>query len=206
MLNGLPDLMYNFSPNQLDAKFILAKNIWKRGEILKEFKTSISLFDEFIVKNGERPEDIATQLYRNPFYNWTILIINDITDYYSQWPRSVKQLQEFVDNKHSQPMGTKYYVTTEVKDDNGNVICPAGKVVPQTFQVAYYNGSTTVTANPTVSVSNYQYEEQLNAKKEKIQVVRPTVIEEFVNVYYQLLTKGAPGIVQVGGTLSDISM
>ena len=206
MLNGLPDLMYNFSPNQLDAKFILAKNIWKRGEILKEFKTSISLFDEYIVKNGERPEDISTQLYKNPFYNWTILIINDITDYYSQCPRSVRQLQEFVDNKYSQPMGTKYYVTTEVKDDDGNIICPAGKIVPQTFQVAYYNGSTTVTANPTVSVSNYQYEEQLNAKKEKIQIVRPTVIEEFVNVYYQLLTKGAPGIVQVGGTLSDISM
>ena len=206
MLNGLPDLMYNFSPNQLDAKFILAKNIWKRGEILNEFKTSISLFDEYIVKNGERPEDISTQLYKNPFYNWTILIINDITDYYSQWPRSVKQLQEFVDNKYSQPMGTKYYVTTEVTDDDGNIICPAGKIVPQTFQVAYYNGSTTVTANPTVSVSNYQYEEQLNAKKEKIQVIRPTVIEEFVNVYYQLLSKGAPGIVQVGGTLSDISM
>jgi len=206
MLNGLPDLMYNFSPNQLDAKFILAKNIWKRGEILNEFKTSISLFDEYIVKNGERPEDISTQLYKNPFYNWTILIINDITDYYSQWPRSVKQLQEFVDNKYSQPMGTKYYVTTEVTDDDGNIICPAGKIVPQTFQVAYYNGSTTVTANPTVSVSNYQYEEQLNAKKEKIQVVRPTVVEEFVNIYYQLLTKGAPGIVQVGGTLSDISM
>ena len=206
MLNGLPDLMYNFSPNQLDAKFILAKNIWKRGEILNEFKTSISLFDEYIVKNGERPEDISTHLYKNPFYNWTILIINDITDYYSQWPRSVRQLQEFVNNKYSQPMGTKYYVTTEVTDDDGNIICPAGKIVPQTFQVAYYNGSTTVTANPTVSVSNYQYEEQLNAKKEKIQVVRPTVIEEFVNVYYQLLTKGAPGIVQVGGTLSDISM
>ena len=206
MLNGLPDLMYNFSPNQLDAKFILAKNIWKRGEILNEFKTSISLFDEYIVKNGERPEDISTQLYKNPFYNWTILIINDITDYYSQWPRSVKQLQEFVDNKYSQPMGTKYYVTTEVTDDDGNIICPAGKIVPQTFQDAYYNGSTTVTANPTVSVSNYQYEEQLNAKKERIQVVRPTVIEEFVNIYYQLLTKGAPGIVQVGGTLSDISM
>ena len=206
MLNGLPDLMYNFSPNQLDAKFILAKNIWKRGEILNEFKTSISLFDEYIVKNGERPEDISTQLYKNPFYNWTILIINDITDYYSQWPRSDRQIQEFVNNKYSQPMGTKYYVTTEVTDDDGNIICPAGKIVPQTFQVAYYNGSTTVTANPTVSVSNYQYEEQLNAKKEKIQVVRPTVIEEFVNVYYQLLTKGAPGIVQVGGTLSDISM
>ena len=31
-------------------------------------------------------------------------------------------------------MGTKHYVTYEVKDDNGNVICPAGKVVPQIFK------------------------------------------------------------------------
>ena len=206
MLNALPDLMYNFSSNQLDAKFILAKNIWKRGELLSEFKQSLTLFNEYIVQNGERPEDISTQIYNNPFYNWTILIINDITDYYAQWPRSVRQLQEYVDNKYTNSAGTKHYITTEVIDDNGNIICPAGKIVPQTFQVAYYNGSTTVTANPTVSVSNYQYEEELNAKKEKIQIVRPEVIEDFVSVYYQLLVKDSTTGTQVGSTLSDISM
>ncbi|MBV22923.1 MAG: hypothetical protein CMA53_02345 [Euryarchaeota archaeon] len=206
MLNALPDLMYNFSSNQLDAKFILAKNIWKRGELLSEFKQSLTLFNEYIVQNGERPEDISTQIYNNPFYNWTILIINDITDYYAQWPRSVRQLQEYVDNKYTNSAGTKHYITTEVTDDNGNIICPAGKIVPQTFQVAYYNGSTTVTANPTVSVSNYQYEEELNAKKEKIQIVRPEVIEDFVSVYYQLLVKDSTTGTQVGSTLSDISM
>lgn len=206
MLNALPDLMYNFSSNQLDAKFILAKNIWKRGELLSEFKESLTLFNEYIVQNGERPEDISTQIYNNPFYNWTILIINDITDYYAQWPRSVRQLQEYVDNKYTNSAGTKHYITTEVTDDNGNIICPAGKIVPQTFQVAYYNGSTTVTANPTVSVSNYQYEEELNAKKEKIQIVRPEVIEDFVSVYYQLLVKDSTTGTQVGSTLSDISM
>ena len=206
MLNALPDLMYNFSSNQLDAKFILAKNIWKRGELLSEFKQSLTLFNEYIVQNGERPEDISTQIYNNPFYNWTILIINDITDYYAQWPRSVRQLQEYVDNKYTNSAGTKHYITTEVTDDNGNIICPAGKIVPQTFQVAYYNGSTTVTANPTVSVSNYQYQEELNAKKEKIQIVRPEVIEDFVSVYYQLLVKDSTTGTQVGSTLSDISM
>ena len=206
MLNALPDLMYNFSSNQLDAKFILAKNIWKRGELLSEFKQSLTLFNEYIVQNGERPEDISTQIYNNPFYNWTIIIINDITDYYAQWPRSVRQLQEYVDNKYTNSAGTKHYITTEVTDDNGNIICPAGKIVPQTFQVAYYNGSTTVTANPTVSVSNYQYEEELNAKKEKIQIVRPEVIEDFVSVYYQLLVKDSTTGTQVGSTLSDISM
>ena len=206
MLNALPDLMYNFSSNQLDAKFILAKNIWKRGELLSEFKQSLTLFNEYIVQNGERPEDISTQIYNNPFYNWTILIINDITDYYAQWPRSVRQLQEYVDNKYTNSAGTKHYITTEVTDDNGNIICPAGKIVPQTFQVAYYNGTTTVTANPTVSISNYQYEEELNAKKEKIQIVRPEVIEDFVSVYYQLLVKDSTTGTQVGSTLSDISM
>ena len=206
MLNALPDLMYNFSSNQLDAKFILAKNIWKRGELHSEFKQSLTLFNEYIVQNGERPEDISTQIYNNPFYNWTILIINDITDYYAQWPRSVRQLQEYVDNKYTNSAGTKHYITTEVTDDNGSIICPAGKIVPQTFQVAYYNGSTTVTANPTVSVSNYQYEEELNAKKEKIQIVRPEVIEDFVSVYYQLLVKDSTTGTQVGSTLSDISM
>ena len=206
MLKLLPDLMYNFSSNQLDAKFILAKNIWKRGEILSAFKTSLTLFDEYIVQNGERPEDIATQLYDNPFYNWTILIVNDITDYYAQWPRSVKQLQEYVENKYTNSAGTKHYITTEVTDDNGNVICPAGKIVPQTFQVAYYNGTTTVTANPTVSISNYQYEEELNAKKERIQIIRPEIIEDFVAVYKDLLRKNVGIGTQVGSTLSDISM
>ena len=190
MLNGLPDLMYNFSPNQLDAKFILAKNIWKRGEILKEFKTSISLFDEFIVKNGERPEDIATQLYRNPFYNWTILVINDITDVYAQWPKSVQQLQDFINQKYDNPMATKHHITTEVKDANNNIIVPAGKVVPSNFQVSYYNGSTTVTSTPVASVTNATYETELNSKKQNIQVVKPELIEDFVSVYYEISNKG----------------
>ena len=86
------------------------------------------------------------------------------------------------------------------------MICPAGKIVPQTFQVAYYNGTTTVTANPTVSISNYQYEEELNAKKERIQIIRPEIIEDFVAVYKDLLTKNVGIGTQVGSTLSDISM
>ena len=164
MLNGLPNVFYNMGSSSSDPKFLLAKNIWQRAEVLQDKKSNLTIFDEYVVKNGERPEDIATSIYDNPFYNWTILIINDIVDFYDQWPRSTRQLQEYVEQKYDQPMGTKHYVTYEVKDDNGNVVCPAGKIVPQDFQVAFYNGTTTVTANPTVSVSNYQYEDELNSK------------------------------------------
>ena len=204
MIKNLPNLLYNIGSKSLDPDFLYVKNIWRRAEILTEFKAQISLFDEENVQDGERPEDIATRLYRNPFYNWTIFIINDITDYYAQWPRSVTQLQDFINQKYSNPQATKHHVTTEVKDANNNIIVPAGKVVPSNFQVSYYNGSTTVTANPVVSVTNAMYETELNSKKQKIQVIKPNIIEDFVAEYNSLLLKGR--ITRVAGDVSDINM
>ena len=87
-------------------------------------------------------------------------------------------------------MATKHHVTTEVKDANGNIIVPAGKVVPSNYQIAYYNGSNTVTAIPVASVTNATYETELNSKKQNIQVVKPELIEDFVSVYYDIANKG----------------
>ena len=190
MLKRLPDLFYNFSSRPLDSDYLLVKNIWRRAQILVEYKTQITLFTEENVRDGERPEDVASRLYRNPFYNWTILVINDITDVYSQWPKSVSQLQEFINDKYDNPMATKHHITTEVKDAKDNIIVPAGKGVPSNYQIAYYNGSNTVTAIPVVSVTNATYETELNSKKQNIQVVKPELIEDFVSVYYEISNKG----------------
>ena len=190
MLKRLPDLFYNFSSRPLDSDYLLVKNIWRRAQILVEYKAQVTLFTEENVRDGERPEDVATRLYRNPFYNWTILVINDITDVYSQWPKSVIQLQNFINDKYDNPMGTKHHVTTEVKDNNDNIIVPAGKVVASNYQISYYNGSTTVTATPVASVTNATYETELNSKKQNIQVVKPELIEDFVSVYYEISNKG----------------
>ena len=204
MLGKLPDLLYNFSSKPLDPDFLVVKNIWRRAQILTEYKAQVSLFVEDQVGDGERPEDVAVRLYSNPFYNWTILVINDITDYYAQWPRSVTQLQDFINQKYDNAQATKHHVTTEVKDANNNIIVPAGKIVASNFQVAYYNGSTTVTANPVVSVSNAQYETELNSRKQAIQVIKPDLIEDFVATYGEILKKGK--ITTVAGGTSDINM
>ena len=204
MIKNLPNLLYNIGSKSLDPDFLYVKNIWRRAEILTEFKAQISLFDEENVQDGERPEDVATRLYRNPFYNWTIFIINDITDYYAQWPRSVTQLQDFITQKYSNPQATKHHVTTEVKDAKNNIIVEAGKVVASNYQISYYNGSTTVTATPVVSVSNEQFEFEENAKKARIQIIKPQLIEDFVENYYSILSKGR--IDNVGASASDINM
>ena len=204
MLNRLPEFLYNFSPTPLDPDFLLVRNIWRRAEILTEFKAQVTIFTEINVGDGERPEDIATAFYNNPFYAFTVLIANDIVDVYSQWPRSITQLQEYINQKYENPQATKHHITTEVKDANGNVIVEAGKVVASNYQVSYYNGTTTVTATPVVSVSYEQYEFEENAKKSRIQLIKPSLIEDFVDQYFKLLAKGRLEL--VGTSASDINM
>ena len=204
MLRGLPELLYNISSKPLDPDFLFVKNIWRRAEILTEFKSQITIFNEITVRDGERPEDIATAFYNNPFYNWTVLIANDVVDVYSQWPRSITQLQDFINQKYDNPQATKHHVTTEVKDAKNNIIVEAGKVVASNYQISYYNGSTTVTATPVVSVSNEQFEFEENAKKARIQIIKPQLIEDFVENYYSILSKGR--IDNVGASASDINM
>ena len=204
MLRGLPELLYNISSKPLDPDFLFVKNIWRRAEILTEFKSQVTIFNEITVQDGERPEDIATAFYNNPFYNWTVLIANDVVDVYSQWPRSITQLQDFINQKYDNPQATKHHVTTEVKDAKNNVIVEAGKVVASNYQISYYNGSTTVTATPVVSVSNEQFEFEENAKKARIQIIKPQLIEDFVENYYSILSKGR--IDNVGASATDINM
>jgi hypothetical protein len=189
MLKSLPDLFYNISASPVDPKWIYTKNLWKRAEILPEYKNALSLFDEYIVKNGETPENIAFEVYDNPFYAWTILIANNITNFHDQWPKSAIQLNEYVNEKYENPTAIKHYVTTELRDANGRLIVAAGKVVPSTFSVSYYDGQSTITATPVQSVTNYTYESELNSEKEKIQLFRPDIIRDVVNVYEKILKK-----------------
>ena len=122
LFKSLPDLYYNVQTSPVDVKLLAAKNIWRRSEIVAEFKNSITIFDELIVNNGEKPETIANRIYKNPFYAWTIFVANDIVNYYEQWPRSSRQLAEYVEAKYDNPQATKHYVTTEVKQGRDIIV------------------------------------------------------------------------------------
>ena len=198
LLTNLPDVFYNINPTSTNPQLILAKNLWRRAQVLVEYKSSISIFDEYIVQNGENPETIAMNLYDNPFYGWTIMVVNDMINYHDQWPRSASALNEYVFSKYSNPNAIKQYETTEVTDDDGNVLLKAGMVVPSTYTLSYTTSAGfPVTVSPLTSVTYYQYEERLNDEKERIQLVKPDFIEEFVEAYYRVLTRAGGDILAI---------
>ena len=134
------------------------------------------------------------------------MITNDITSYHEQWPRTSAALSDYVYDKYDNPAAVMMYETTEVTDALGRQIVQAGLRVPSNYQVTYYDGTASagVTVNPVSPVTYYQYEERLNSEKEKINVIKPAYVEEFVRVYVSSLHKG--GTTVLGTSKADIKI
>lgn len=193
----LPDVIYSISDSFTNPKLYLAKNLWRRNNILAEFKNKLNLFDEYIIVNAERPDVIAHNIYDNSFYDWTILIANDIVNFHEQWPKSQETLKEYVLNKYDNPYAIKQYETYEVRNSADELIVPEGLVVPDSYNVSYYDNGSFVSLNPTKAISYFDYEVRLNDEKEKIQIIRPEYIEAFVEAYQQSLVKATGTVIGV---------
>ena len=203
----LPVIQYQspFSTRSSSNEYVNVKNLFRRVKLRDDLKSNITFLRNYYVRDGFRPDQVANDLYGSSTYDWVVIHTGGIVNIRDEWPLTSKEIYDYSFNKYGNDLNQiKYYVTTEVKDASNNIIVPAGKIVPSNFQVSYYNGSTTVTANPVVSVTNAQYETELNSKKQQIQVIKPELVEDFVATYNSLLKKGK--ITTVGGGTSDINM
>ena len=185
LFERMPNVVYNYTDQILDPRVYTAKNLWRRNDVRDDYLSNLVLFDDFFIKEGDSPESIAFNYYERVDYGWTILVVNDITNYHEQWPRTATSLREYVYDKYENPDAVMMYETTEVVDALQRKIVEAGKRVPSNFQITYYDGTASagVTVNPVSAVTYYQYEERLNNEKEKIQLIKPTYIKEFVDLY-----------------------
>lgn len=201
-----PNVLYNYTDQILDPKVYTAKNLWRRNDIRDDYLSSVVLFDTIFIKAGDTPESISFNYYERVDYGWTIMIANDITNYHEQWPRTSTSLREYVYDKYDNPDAVMMYETTEVVDALQRKIVEAGKRVPSNFQITYYDGTASagVTVNPVSAVTYYQYEERLNNEKEKIQLIKPTYIKEFVDLYTASLHAG--GSLVLGQSRTEIKI
>ena len=201
-----PNVIYNYTDQILDPKVYTAKNLWRRNDIRDDYLSSVVLFDTIFIKAGDTPESISFNYYERVDYGWTIMVANDITNYHEQWPRTSTSLREYVYGKSDNPDAVMMYETTEVVDALQRKIVEAGKRVPSNFQITYYDGTASagVTVNPVSAVTYYQYEERLNNEKEKIQLIKPTYIKEFVDLYTASLHAG--GSLVLGQSRTEIKI
>jgi len=83
-----------------DKNYKLLPDILRRVKLRSGLRSGAFLFDNYDVKDGENPEDIAFKWFGDPEYHWVILMTNNITDRYYQWPLSQPQFQEHLTDKY----------------------------------------------------------------------------------------------------------
>ena len=58
----------------------LVPDILRRVKLRANIRNGMFLFDNYDVKEGEKPEDIASKWFGAPQLHWVILMTNNITD------------------------------------------------------------------------------------------------------------------------------
>lgn len=200
-----PDITYTLRSNHAGREdTIKIKDFFRLLRIKEDLLAENSLYTPYIVKNGERPDQISYSEYGDEQFYWVILQINDITDFYNQWPLSQLELEEFITKKYGNKQGdAHHYETVETFDGADNLVLPGGLVVTSDFSYRYPSTPTEnafLTSLP-VSVTNYEYEMRLNDKKGQIYILDPKYIFD----YQRETTKYAKNLSQNRKSEIDIS-
>ena len=179
----LPNLRYpSFLPNKSSSlDFVEVKNLFRRAKMRDDLQNNFTIFNKYEIPMGARPDTVAEDLYGSAQFDWVILTVAGIINVRNEWPLNPRDLYDYSLDKYGDALNsTRYFETTEVKDSNGRLILPKGKVVDSNFTIPK-PGTPNATLNPVVGVSNYDYETIQNDKKSRIFVLREEYLQEFLN-------------------------
>ena len=160
-------------------------NILRRVAMRSKIKQNTLVYDTYDVKEGETPEMIADKLYNDPELHWVILIVNDITDRYHQWPMTTPQFLAFINDKYKNADGTSNVDGThhyEIAQSSGDT-----KTKIEVYNnSALYTGDSDFYASASI-VTNFEYEESVQDKIRKIRLLDPSYIDRFVTEFKALM-------------------
>ena len=164
-----PKRIYGFDKKNFKTVTDLMIRVKVRDKVINE----LSLYNVYDVKNGETPENIAFKHFGDPELHWVILMTNNVTDRYYDWPLSEQQFEDYVKDKYSNPDGIHHYEITQ----------SSGRTTGQGPSDYTHKIEVNSTVSGATSVSNRQYEQRIQDEKRQNKLLHPrhltSILEEF---------------------------
>ena len=204
----LPNILYQ-SPllhKNSSTDFISIKNLFRRAKLYDYLGNNVSIFNKFVIGDGDRPDTIAESLYNDSSLDYVVVLVAGITNINHEWPLQDFQVYDYALQKYgteSKMFENHHYETFEIKDDKGRQILPPNLIVDKDFkmdgsalrfnstytliseagnnQLDDKNEYTVSTDNIARAVSNFEHEISENEKKREINVLRSGYLSIFVN-------------------------
>ena len=160
-------------------EYKLLPQIIKRVKLRAGIKNGMFLFDNYDVKYGERPEDVAFKYYDDATLHWVILMTNNVTDRYYEWPMTQPQFQNFIEDKYGLANidAIHHYEITQTSG-------PTSSNGPNDYSHLVECNSDEEGA---VSVSNRGYEQRLQDKFRSIRLLDRRYLNLFVEEFEELI-------------------
>jgi hypothetical protein len=169
-----PKMVYDVKNN---GNYKLLPDILRRVKQRNAIKSGQFIFDTYDVKNGEKPEDIAYKWFGDAQLHWVILMTNDVTDRYYQWPMNDAQFEEFIADKYSNPDAVHHY---EITKSSGRT---TGEGPNDYSHLVEVNSDT----DNAISISNREYEERVQDKNRSIRLLNQRFLSDFLEEFDKLI-------------------
>ena len=170
----LPELDYQsfLSDSNSSSNYLRVKNLFRRCKLRDDLQSVFTLFNKYEIVEGARPDTVAEELYGDAELDWVVLMTAGIINVRNEWPLSDRQIYNYsLEIYGTQLNDVHHYETREVKDANGRLILPKGKVVDSTFRIP--NPDFYIeTISPINGISNYEYEVRKNDAKRSIYLLK----------------------------------
>ena len=174
--NRFPLLPYDVKG---DGNYKLATNILKRVKLRSGIRSGLFLYDSYDVKYGERPEDIAMKWFGSAKLHWVILMTNNITDRYHQWPMTQPALQTFLTDKYGAGNEDAIHHYEALKD--------SGRTTSNGPSDYSHRVEVNSDHDNPILVTNRDYEERLQDKYRTIKLLNPIYLNQFVSEFDKLI-------------------
>ena len=179
----LPNLLYpSFLPNKKSSlDYVNVKNVFRRVKVRDDLYNNFVIFQKYEIPEGARPDNVSEELFGTPNLDWVVLTVAGIINVRNEWPLSNHELYNYANDKYGDSLNsTRFFETTEVKNADGKLILPKGKVVDSNFTIPNPTNPS-ATLNPVVGISNFIYETRLNEEKRNINVLREEYLSQFLD-------------------------
>ena len=186
----LPNLRY---PSFLKEKkssldYIEVKNLFRRIKLRDDLQSNFTIFNKYEIEEGMRPDTVAEEIYGSAEFDWIILTVAGILNVRNEWPLNNRDLYNYFLDKYDDSLNSvRFFETKEVKNADGKLILPKGKVVDSGFTIPNPD-NVSANLNPVVGISNYEYETRLNDEKRNIYVLREEYVQQFLSDIREIMT------------------
>ena len=163
-----PLINYDIKKNKLP---LLLTNVTARYKIRDILKNRVAIYYDYIVKDGDRPDNIAFKYYEDETLDWLIYLVNDIIDPYYDWPLDQDAFNRYIRTLYGSVAGAKGTVFEYRKIITKQKVLFDGTNVPERYVVVDQNTYNTLAADLRREVDAYEYYEEENNNKRRIRLL-----------------------------------